>query len=70
MKMYPYIRKNSFINDSVPKRYKDSNITIISNAVRLPTHWPSELFSNKILSAHFVQNTNITLNFPFTHTQS
>jgi len=70
MKMNTSIRKISLLNESVPERYKDSNITIICNKVHMATQWSSELFSNKILSPYFVQNTNITLNFPFTHTQS
>jgi len=70
MKMNTSIRKISLLNESVPERYKDSNITIICNIVHMAIQWPSELFSNKILSPYFVQNTNITLNFPFTHTQS
>jgi hypothetical protein len=69
MKMNTSIRKISLLNESVPERYNDSNITIICNIVHMATQWPSELFSNKILRQFFVQYTNITLNLPYTHTQ-
>ena len=64
------IRKYNLLNESVPERYNDSNITIIYNAVRMSTKWLPEFFSNKILNHYFMQYTNITLNLPFTHTQS